>query len=181
MRPAALLMLLVACGPPGASPADGEDGSGDGVATCDDPAVSPYAGTCVADFFAACFDPVGACTVTPGDQGVQDTTWENGASVVLDRTFGGVLATLTGADGAVCATAEASGPVAGCDVETIWTRAADGAVLRICEAPTASQAVDCPDGSTFELSTADATAAATCLVGGVPPCVDHVPPGDFVR
>lgn len=167
-----LLMLSTALGlllAPGCGSDDKDEDSG--AADCDDPASNPYAGTCVETYLADCWDPSGECDgVVDPTTGSTSFTWENGAAMTSEVTISGtsavVLTTLYNSGGVECAVAETIQGGGGCFAETTYTRTADGATQTYCTQEDGSLSVTCDDGSTVDVSSAEADAASTCQAGG---------------
>jgi hypothetical protein len=149
------LLSLLACGGGG----DDDDVAG----TCADPEVNPFAGTCVSDAFADCFDPAGACEGTYDMTGSTTLTWENGAQVV--GSVSGTTATtqLLASDGTVCAEAVSTYNTGDCQSETVYTLSS-GQSLRWC-INADSWTVTCPDGTAFDMPVVTDPSAMSCAYG----------------
>jgi hypothetical protein len=149
------LLALLACG-------DGDEGD-DVAGTCADPDVNPFAGTCISDAFADCFDPAGTCEGTYDMTGATTLTWENGAQAVSSVSGTTATTQLLASDGTVCAEAVSTVNANGCQSETVYTLSS-GQSIRWC-INADEWSVTCPDGSTFEMPSVTDPSAMSCAYG----------------
>jgi len=159
--------LLLACGD------KDEEEATSSSADCSDPGYNPFAGTCVENFHADCFDPQGECTGEfDMSSGGTNLEWANGAQVdvsINPATFGATTQ-LINSDGTVCATGESANNVGSCASQTVYTRASDGATQTWCIQLDGSMEVTCSDGGSVTVTSDQQQGASQCQYGGGEAC-----------
>ncbi len=131
---------------------------------CDDPAKNPLGVSCVEDFLAACFDPVGECTYAQAGMNIT-TTWENGATLQVEAGMSTTIRFVS-SDGTTCVSGIAEVGKAGCVSQTSYRREADGATQVWCTYQDGSLEVTCDDGTVIDVSAEQSTTANACQPGG---------------
>lgn len=160
--------------PTGATGGGGTGGGGTGGTSeidCADPAVNPYAGTCVEDYLAGCFDPSGPCDGVFDMAGNVELTWENGAQVITTSDFSDpfnitVTTEIYSSAGDLCATGLTENMTGSCASETVYARTSDGASLGFCAQTDGSLQARCDDGTTIDVTAEDSAAAGACQYSG---------------